>query len=122
VKNLLIRWAAVTIAVLAATTLLPNATKNGSIFGVIGFALVLGLLNATLGLILKILTLPLSILTLGLFTIVINAIIIELATKLNGAVHIHGFGSALLAAIIVSIVSTIVGWVLRSATGSEKKN
>ena len=44
-------------------------------------ALVIGLLNATVGLFLKIITFPLSILTLGLFLLVINGVMILLASS-----------------------------------------
>ena len=55
-------------------------------------ALVIGLLNATLGLFLKIITIPLSILTLGIFLLVINGVMILLASAVVPGFHVNGLG------------------------------
>ena len=76
--------------------------------------LVIGLLNAFLRPILIFLTLPVNILTLGLFTLVINGFLFYLAALLVSGFSVTGFGSALLAAILFSIISFIlnifIGW------------
>jgi putative membrane protein len=57
----------------------------------------------------KLLALPLFILTLGLITLVINALMLLLtswlADKLDLSFHVDGFWTAVLGALIVSIVS-----------------
>jgi len=49
--------------------------------------------------------LPVTIVTLGLFILVINAAMVGLVAKMLGGFSVDGFGSALLTAIVVSIVS-----------------
>ncbi|MCK6556740.1 phage holin family protein [Candidatus Binatia bacterium] len=71
-------------------------------------AIVIGLVNSTLGLVLKILTLPLTIVTLGLFLFVINALMLRFASYLVAGFEVAGFLPALVGAIVLSIVHTIL--------------
>ena len=71
-------------------------------------ALVIGLINATLGLLLKILTLPLTIITFGLFLLVVNALMLRLASSVVPGFEVSGFGPALLAAIILALINTVM--------------
>ena len=71
-------------------------------------ALVIGLINATLGLLLKILTLPLTIITFGLFLLVVNALMLRLASSVVPGFEVTGFGPALLAAIILALINTVM--------------
>jgi putative membrane protein len=72
---------------------------------------VIGLVNATIGFFLKLITFPLTILTLGIFWLVINALMLELASALVPGFIVQGFWSAFFGAIVLSLVSTV----LRSA-------
>jgi putative membrane protein len=73
-------------------------------------ALVIGLVNATLGLLLKIITFPLTILTLGLFWFVINALMLELAAAFVRGFEVRGFVPALIGAVVLSLVSSVLQW------------
>lgn len=74
-------------------------------------ALVIGFVNATLGALLKIITLPLTILTLGLFWLVINALMLELASKLlSPAFRVDTFAAAFWGAIVLSLVNMLLRW------------
>jgi putative membrane protein len=74
-------------------------------------ALVIGLVNATLGVLLKIVTFPLTILTLGLFWLVINALMLELASWiLSPAFRVDTFGAAFWGAIVLSLVNMLFRW------------
>ncbi|ADG41207.1 MULTISPECIES: phage holin family protein [Leuconostoc] len=79
----------------------------------LGAALVLALLNTIIKPVLTILTLPLTFLTFGLFTIVINAIMLELTAGLVGGFDFSSFGWAMLTAIILSLVNTMLTTDLR---------
>ena len=70
-------------------------------------ALVLGLLNVFIKPILIVLTLPINILTLGLFTFIINGLLILLASRIVPGFDVVGFGSAVLFAIVLSIINMI---------------
>jgi len=71
-------------------------------------ALVIGLLNATLGLVLKIITFPITIITLGLFLLVINALMILLASHIVTGFHVSGWIPALWGAVALSLVGIAV--------------
>jgi putative membrane protein len=75
--------------------------------------LVLGLVNALLRPVLVVLTLPITIVTLGLFLLVINAVMVELVAALLPGMRVAGFGAALIAAIVVSIVGWLGGTLAR---------
>jgi putative membrane protein len=116
-KEFLKRWVISTVAVLVTTLILGSKRiEYGTWVDLLVATLVLGLLNSFLRPLLLLLSLPLLILTLGLFTIVINALLLLLVSALLGAshFHVHGFWNAVLAALIMSIVSLV----LNSLTGS----
>lgn len=68
-------------------------------------SLILALLNHTLKPFLKLISLPITVVTLGLFSLIINALVLELAFALSSGSYINSFGSAFLAAILLSIVN-----------------
>jgi putative membrane protein len=70
---------------------------------------VIAIVNAVIGPILRFFTFPLVILTLGLFLLVINAILLKLASMFTPGFKIRGFFSA----VIGSLVLTVLTWLLR---------
>ncbi|PSL42752.1 putative membrane protein [Salsuginibacillus halophilus] len=74
-------------------------------------AVLLGLANAVVKPILVILTLPITVVTLGLFLFVINALILmAIASLMGDAFVIDGFGMALLAAVLISLLNLFIHW------------
>ncbi|MBB1063237.1 phage holin family protein [Limosilactobacillus fastidiosus] len=73
-------------------------------------SLVLAVLNVLVKPILLILSLPVNVLTLGLFSIVINALMLQLTSFFVGSFYFHfsSFGSAMLIAIIMSICNVVI--------------
>ena len=108
-KGLLIRWLFLTVAILVAAHLIQGFEVKG-FWSAFLAAAILGVLNALFRPVLIILTLPINILTLGLFTFVINAVLIMMVSGVVGGFEVHGFWSALLGSLIISIVS----WLLNS--------
>ncbi|MCQ9163804.1 phage holin family protein [Arthrobacter sp. STN4] len=97
-----------------------NATVN-TVLAFIFIGLVFGVVNALVKPVVKVLALPVTILTLGLFTIIINAAMLWLTSWLSSytPVHFtidHFFWTAILAAVIISIVSLLMGGLTRSRT------
>jgi len=76
-------------------------------------AAILGIVNAIIRPLLVLLTLPLNILTLGLFTFVINALMLLLTSAVVPGFVIRGFGSAILGAIVLSIISFVLTHLIR---------
>jgi putative membrane protein len=108
-KGLLVRWLILTAAILSAAYLLEGIAVHSFMSAFLAAA-ALGVLNALLRPVLIILTLPLNILTLGLFTFIINAILLMMASGLITGFEVHGFWTALLGSLIISLVS----WLLSS--------
>ncbi|MBI2114445.1 MAG: phage holin family protein [candidate division NC10 bacterium] len=73
----------------------------------------LGLVNVTLRPILLLLTLPLTVVTLGLFALVVNGAMLALVASVVKGVHVAGFGSAVLGAILISLVGSLLTWLLQ---------
>jgi len=109
--RLLVRWLLSAVALMIVTYIVPGFKVNGFIAALIAAA-VIGLINATLGLVLKIVTFPLTILTLGLFLIVVNAIMLRIAAYFVRGFEVQGWWPALLGALLLSIVSSFLHWVV----------
>ena len=109
--GLLVQWLLYAIALLVVSKLVPGFDVAG-LWPALIAALVIGLLNASLGLVLKILTFPLSILTFGLFLLVINGLMILLASSIVRGFRVHGFIPAFWGAVILALL----GVVIRSVT------
>ena len=74
-------------------------------------ALVLAILNVTLGSVLDFLAAPLRWITLGLFALVIDAIVILIASKLMKGFKVESFMPAVGLAVIIAIVNVLFDWV-----------
>ena len=111
-KALAIRTVVLTVALLVVDAVMDTVTVNGGFFGAIGLAVVYGLVSATLGTLLRLLTLPLVIITVGLFELVINAVLLLVTDWLTDWIEVDGFMSALGAAVILAVVSVVMGLVL----------
>src|ERR1700743_1628957 len=75
-------WVINTLAVLLAVKIVPGIHAANQFAAPVMTALVLGILNAFIRPVLLLLALPLLIFTLGLFTLVINALLLELVSLL----------------------------------------
>ncbi len=109
------RWLIITGAILLASQFVPGIKVDTLSTAVIA-ACVLGLINIFLRPILVFLTLPLSILTLGLFYFVINALLLELVSKIVTGFYVKDFFSAFLGSLIISVVS----WLANSFIAGHK--
>ncbi|HUW22201.1 MAG TPA: phage holin family protein [Candidatus Bathyarchaeia archaeon] len=68
-------------------------------------SVVWGLLTLLVKPVVILLTLPINILTLGLFTFVINALLLMIMSKIVPGFSVAGFRTALIAAIVLSLVN-----------------
>lgn len=93
------------LAIMVTAFLLPGAEITNYFTGVL-VAIVLSLLNTFLKPLLIIFTIPVTIFTLGLFLLVINALIIMLASDIVDGFYVSGFWNALFFSIILSIITS----------------
>ena len=105
--RLLLNWVLSAIAVWIVSKLVPGVHVSGPAAALIA-ALAIGFINATLGFVLKIITFPLTLLTLGVFWLVINALMLELASALVPGFQVRGFFAAFVGAIVLSLVNLVL--------------
>ena len=115
--RLLLNWVLSALAVFIVSRIVPGFVVTGFLAALIA-ALVIGLINATLGLVVKVITFPLTVLTLGIFWLIINAIMLELASVFVPGFHIQSFGAAFWGAIVLSLVNMLLKWI--AGTGSDR--
>lgn len=72
------------------------------------FALVLAVLNVFIKPLLILLTIPITLVTLGLFLLVINTLVVLLASKLVNGFSIDNFWWGLLFSLILSLVMSAI--------------
>jgi putative membrane protein len=117
--NLLIRWIISSFSLFVAAWLVPGIRVEGNAWGAYAvMAVILGFINAVIRPLLQLLSLPFIVLTLGLFLLVINGLTLWMASAIavklfHVGFYVDGFWSALLGALIVSIVSMILSSLLR---------
>ena len=104
----LIHWATVAASLWVATEVVPGIRVRSFVVLAIA-AMVLGLINACIRPLLVVLTLPITLLTLGLFYLVVNGLSFGLAAWLVPGFTVAGLGTALLGAIVVSVLSWVIG-------------
>jgi putative membrane protein len=109
--RLLLHWLLSALALWIVSRIVPGFIVR-SVTAALIAAVVIGFVNATLGLFLKIITFPLTVLTLGIFWLIINAVMIELASKFVPGFHILSFAAAFWGAIVLSIVNMILKWLV----------
>lgn len=128
--NFLLRVVVNTCAIWVAAWILPGVAIEGNqvvedqtgtiaatIISYLVVGLIFGLANAFIKPILSFVSAPITCLTLGLFSIIINAVILALTSWLSGFTPFEFtidsfFPSAIIAAVIVSIVSALLGWLV----------
>ena len=96
----------------------------GTILSYLFVALIFGVVNGIVGTAIRIVAFPLYILTLGLLSLVVNALLLLLAEWLS---QLFGFGLvidnfwwAVLGALVLAILSAIIGSILRPLAGRDK--
>ncbi|MFY9852743.1 MAG: phage holin family protein [Terracidiphilus sp.] len=112
--RLLVQWLLSAVALLVVSNLVPGFRVEGLGPALVA-ALVIGLLNATVGFFLKIITFPISILTLGLFLLVINGLMIMVASNLVRGFHVRGFVPAFWGAVVLALLGMLIRAVAKSA-------
>jgi putative membrane protein len=117
--RILLRLLINAIAIWVATLLVPNIEVTGGVWGWVIVVVIFALVNTFIRPIAQLLSLPISILTLGIFALVVNALMLMLVAWLArdyfviaGSNWFSDLGWAFLAAIVISIVSTVLGWFL----------
>lgn len=116
--HLLLKWVASAAALLIVAYFVPGFQVNSFTTALIA-AVVLGLINGTLGAILKFFTFPVTILTLGIFSLVINALMLMLATSFVSGFKVDGFAAAFVGSVLLSVVNWLLGMFIPDGGGQR---
>lgn len=100
------------LAVFITAYLLPGVQLENMLTAIL-VAAVLSLLNAIVKPLLILLTIPITFFTFGLFLLVINALIIMLASYLVPGFNVDGFWWALLFSVVLALVNAIFDYTAR---------
>jgi putative membrane protein len=121
--RLLTRVVVNAVAIAVAVWLLQGISLTGDTDGqrlaaLLVVAVVLGVVNAVVRPVVKLLAFPFILLTLGLLLLVINALMLLLTSWLSGQMglgfHVDGFWTAVVGAVVVSVVTWLMEIVLPS--------
>jgi putative membrane protein len=103
----IVNWLLSALALWLVAQIIPGMQIRG--YGTALLAtVVIGLVDLVIGPILRFIAFPITFLTLGLFRLVINALLLKLASMFTPGFRIDGFLAALLGSLVLSIVSTVL--------------
>ena len=114
--RLLVRWFVCSLGLWIAAGLLDARITYQSKIGVIIIAgLLLAIVNTIIKPLVVILSLPAILFSLGLFMIVINGLMVFLVATFYKPLQIEGFGTAMLAGIVIGLVNFLVTTILEDS-------
>jgi putative membrane protein len=96
-----------TLALLAVSYIIPGFEIDDLQTAVVA-AIVIGVINTFIRPIVQLIALPISLMTLGVFAFIINVLLLMLAAHLVPGFAINGFLTAILASIVLGLVSTFL--------------
>ncbi|HAS54252.1 MAG: hypothetical protein A2X56_05420 [Nitrospirae bacterium GWC2_57_13] len=112
----LLRWSINLLALVTAGIFIDGIVIQSIGMGIVA-AGILGVVNAVIRPVVLLLTLPINLLTLGLFTLIINALMLQLVAWLVPGFVVETFTAALLGALLISLTS----WLLNLFVSGDGK-
>ena len=109
--TMIINFLLLSVAIFLVATLMPTI-KIKSYGTAIVVALVYSVINFLVGWLLTFIALPLIWITFGLFKLVINAVLLWMTDQLVDDFKIKGIGSTLVAAVLITVVDSILKWMV----------
>lgn len=103
----LVRLVITSLAVIITSFVMPGVHIKDAFTGVL-VATVLSLLNGFVKPILVALTIPVTLFTFGLFLLVINALMIMLASRIVPGFSVDGFWAAFFFSIVLSLTTSLM--------------
>lgn len=114
--NILLSWLVLAAGVFLATVLLDDVKVRGGFGSYMIIAAIFGVLNFFLGWLLFV-VIGISTLFIGfvfafITRLVVDAIVLMLTSKLSSRLEVRGFGTAIVAAFVMSAVGTGAEWLV----------
>jgi putative membrane protein len=115
IVGLLLSWGLIAVMFAVTTWILPGMEVSGGFWGYLWVSLLFGIVNAIIGTLLRIITFPLTVLTFGLFSILVNALLLQITDGISSHFTIDEFWwTAIWGAIIMAIVSFVIDMIVGS--------
>ena len=106
--SIIVTWLVTSVSLFIISKL-PLGTEIDSFGVALWSAAVLGFVNAIIGPIFRFFAFPITFLTFGLFAVIINALLFGIAAFLVKGFRLKwGFWSALIGAIVLSVLNSII--------------
>jgi len=105
--KLVARFLVIALAVWLVAAYVPGVTVQQGVSSYLWIALVFAAVNLLVKPVLKLLSFPLLLLTLGLFLVAINAAMFGLTAWLTDRLAVDGIGPAVIASLVISVVTWI---------------
>jgi putative membrane protein len=104
-------------------------TDTGNVFAYIVtlvlVALIFGIVNGVVGGIIRVVAFPLYVLTLGLISLVVNGLLLLLVAWISSLLHfgltVEGFWWGVLGALVIGVISWLIGIIVRPFTRSVER-
>jgi putative membrane protein len=122
IVNAVALW--LTTLIVSGVHVVPYAPDTGAIvLTYLLVALIFGLVNAIVGGFVRVVAFPLYIITLGLIAFIVNGLLLLLVAWISGLIGfglvVDGFWWGVLGAIVLGIISWLLGLIARPATRSR---
>ena len=101
--NTIIKWLLYALAIVFVSWIIPGIRVENFLSAMF-VCIIIALINTFIKPFLEIITLPINILTLGLFSLILNALLLMLATWITPGFEVDGFLSALLGSLLLSLL------------------
>ena len=112
------------LGLLVAAYVVPGV-HGGPFLELLGVAVILGALNATLGLLLKFIAFVPNFCTFGCLGLVINGLIFWLAGTLSRSLGLHfrvdGFWAGVFGALVSSAAAGLLGWIFLPKKNDDRR-
>jgi putative membrane protein len=112
IKKLIINVISSVIGLFLVIKFVPGVSFEGSLWLIVLFGSILGLVNSFIKPALKILTLPLNIITLGLFGLVLNLFLVWLIIDVLSTIELTGLTPLIFTTLILWVIHLIIGLIL----------
>jgi putative membrane protein len=115
-----------TTLIVTGVTVTPFA-PGGTLETVLTFlllAVIFGVVNGIIGNLIRVVAFPIYILTLGLVALLVNGLLLLIVSWISGLIgfglNVDGFWWGVLGALVLGIISWLIGIVLRPVIGKPK--
>ncbi|MES2169934.1 MAG: phage holin family protein [Actinomycetota bacterium] len=97
-----------------------------TVFTYLLVALIFGIVNGIVGTLIRVVAFPVYVLTLGLIALIVNGLLLLLVAWISSLIHfglvVNGFWWGVLAALVLGIISWLIGLILRPLTAPRAAN